>query len=130
MISPGFGEIDLCVVLNSTFEPNGVVGVRRLEVITGVGGRGSWSRDDKARDSVSRVVCRARQRVGGGAALRATAAAGLFVAATGPRRSAGSAGGGRGRVCSGRRHRWRRDTDPATDAVAAGDASRSSLPAS
>ena len=32
-----------------TFEPNGVVGVRRLEVITGVGGRRSWSRDDKAR---------------------------------------------------------------------------------
>ncbi len=32
-----------------TFEPNGTVGVRRLEVITGVGGRRSWSRDDKAR---------------------------------------------------------------------------------
>jgi transposase len=32
-----------------TFDPNGVVGVRRLEVITGVGGRRSWSRDDKAR---------------------------------------------------------------------------------
>ncbi len=32
-----------------TFEPNEVVGVRRLEVITGVGGRRSWSRDDKAR---------------------------------------------------------------------------------
>ena len=32
-----------------TFEPNGIVGVRRLEVITGVGGRRSWSRDDKAR---------------------------------------------------------------------------------
>lgn len=32
-----------------TFEPNGVVGVRRLEVITGVGGRRSWSREDKAR---------------------------------------------------------------------------------
>jgi transposase len=32
-----------------TFEPNGAIGVRRLEVITGVGGRRSWSRDDKAR---------------------------------------------------------------------------------
>ena len=32
-----------------TCEPNGVVGVRRLEVITGIGGRRSWSRDDKAR---------------------------------------------------------------------------------
>ena len=32
-----------------TFEPNGVVGVRRLEVITGVGGRRSWSREDKGR---------------------------------------------------------------------------------
>ena len=32
-----------------TFEPNGIVGVRRLEVITGVGGRRSWSREDKAR---------------------------------------------------------------------------------
>jgi transposase len=32
-----------------TFEPNEVVGVRRLEVITGVGGRRSWSREDKGR---------------------------------------------------------------------------------
>jgi transposase len=32
-----------------TFEPNGVVGIRRLEVITGVGGRRSWSREDKGR---------------------------------------------------------------------------------
>jgi transposase len=32
-----------------TFEPNGSVGVRRLEVITGIGGRRSWSREDKAR---------------------------------------------------------------------------------
>jgi transposase len=32
-----------------TFEPNGVVGVRRLEVITGVGGRRSWSPEDKGR---------------------------------------------------------------------------------
>lgn len=31
------------------FEPNGSVGVRRLEVITGIGGRRSWSRADKAR---------------------------------------------------------------------------------
>jgi transposase len=32
-----------------TFEPNEPLGVRRLEVITGAGGRRSWSRDDKAR---------------------------------------------------------------------------------
>jgi transposase len=32
-----------------TFEPNGVVGVRRLEVITGVGGRRTWSPEDKGR---------------------------------------------------------------------------------
>ena len=32
-----------------TIEPNGVVGIRRLEVITGVGGRHTWSREDKAR---------------------------------------------------------------------------------
>jgi transposase len=32
-----------------TFEPNGVIGVRRVEVITGVGGRRSWSREDKGR---------------------------------------------------------------------------------
>ena len=33
----------------TTFEPNQTVGIRRLEVITGAGGRRSWSRDDKAR---------------------------------------------------------------------------------
>lgn len=33
----------------ATFEPNETVGIRRLEVITGAGGRRSWSRDDKAR---------------------------------------------------------------------------------
>ena len=32
-----------------TFEPKGMVGVRRLEVITGVGGRRAWSHEDKAR---------------------------------------------------------------------------------
>jgi transposase len=32
-----------------TLEPNGVVGIRRLEVITGVGGRRSWSDEDKGR---------------------------------------------------------------------------------
>ncbi len=32
-----------------TFEPSEVVGVRRLEVITGVGGRRSWSHADKGR---------------------------------------------------------------------------------
>ena len=32
-----------------TCEPNGVVGIRRLEVITGVGGRRPWSREDKGR---------------------------------------------------------------------------------
>ena len=32
-----------------TFEPKGLVGVRRLEVITGVGGRRAWSHEDKGR---------------------------------------------------------------------------------
>ena len=32
-----------------TFEPNGVIGVRRLEVITGVGGRRAWRSEDKGR---------------------------------------------------------------------------------
>jgi transposase len=32
-----------------TFETNEAVGVRRLEVITGVGGRRTWSTEDKAR---------------------------------------------------------------------------------
>lgn len=42
-----------------TFEPNGVVGVRRLEVITGVGGRRSWSRNDKARIVAESFAARA-----------------------------------------------------------------------
>ncbi len=42
-----------------TFEPNGVVGVRRLEVITGIGGRRSWSRDDKARIVAESFAARA-----------------------------------------------------------------------
>jgi transposase len=42
-----------------TFDPNGVVGVRRLEVITGVGGRRSWSRDDKARIVAESFAARA-----------------------------------------------------------------------
>ena len=42
-----------------TFEPNGVVGVRRLEVITGVGGRRSWSRDDKGRIVAESFAARA-----------------------------------------------------------------------
>lgn len=42
-----------------TFEPNGVIGVRRLEVITGVGGRRSWSRDDKARIVAESFAARA-----------------------------------------------------------------------
>lgn len=42
-----------------TFEPNGIVGVRRLEVITGVGGRRSWSREDKARIVAESFAARA-----------------------------------------------------------------------
>jgi transposase len=42
-----------------TFEPTGVVGVRRLEVITGVGGRRSWSHDDKARIVAESFAARA-----------------------------------------------------------------------
>ncbi|MBV9552394.1 MAG: transposase [Alphaproteobacteria bacterium] len=32
-----------------TFEPKEIVGVRRLEVITGVGGRRAWSNEEKGR---------------------------------------------------------------------------------
>ena len=32
-----------------TFEPKKMVGIRRLEVITGVGGRRTWSDEDKGR---------------------------------------------------------------------------------
>jgi transposase len=32
-----------------TFEPTEIVGVRRLDVITGVGGRRAWSHEDKGR---------------------------------------------------------------------------------
>ncbi|HYZ39379.1 MAG TPA: transposase [Stellaceae bacterium] len=32
-----------------TFEPKEMVGIRRLEVITGVGGRRAWSHEDKGR---------------------------------------------------------------------------------
>ena len=35
--------------IEPTFEPNGVIGVRRLEVITGVGGRRVWPDADKGR---------------------------------------------------------------------------------
>jgi transposase len=46
-----------------TFEPNGVVGVHRLEVITGVGGRRSWSHDDKARIVAESFAARANVSV-------------------------------------------------------------------
>jgi transposase len=42
-----------------TFEPNGIVGVRRLEVITGVGGRRAWLREDKARVVAESFAARA-----------------------------------------------------------------------
>jgi transposase len=52
----GAGRDDLSVLgdrfvrsFDPTFEPNGVIGVRRLEVITGAGGRRSWSHEDKGR---------------------------------------------------------------------------------
>jgi transposase len=52
----GAGRDDLWVLgdrfvrsFDPTLEPNGVVGIRRLEVITGVGGRRSWSDEDKGR---------------------------------------------------------------------------------
>src|ERR1041384_1589372 len=54
-----------------TFEPNGAVGIRRLEVITGVGGRRSWSRDDKARIIAESFAARANvSAVGGRYGLR------------------------------------------------------------
>ena len=102
-----------------TFEPNGIVGVRRLEVITGVGGRRALSRDDKARIVAESFAARANvSAVARRYGLRPQQV--LCVAAIGPRRSAGSAGGGRDWVCSGRRHRWRSDTAGDNDAVAAG----------
>jgi transposase len=48
MISPVSGD-RFVRSFDPTFEPNGVVGVRRLEVITGVGGRRAWSPEDKGR---------------------------------------------------------------------------------
>ena len=39
-----------------TFEPKEVVGIRRLEVITGVGGRRVWSDEDKRRIVVESFV--------------------------------------------------------------------------
>ena len=101
-----------------TFEPNGVVGVRRLEVITGVGGRRSWSREDKGR-IVAESFAAWRQRIGIGAALRAAAATGLCLAPACPQRGAGTAGRRGGRVCSGHR-RGRRDGTIDTGAVAGG----------
>ena len=42
-----------------TFEPKGMVGVRRLEVITGVGGRRAWSHEDKGRIVAESFAARA-----------------------------------------------------------------------
>jgi transposase len=48
MISAVLGD-RLVRSFDPTFEPKGAVGVRRLEVITGVGGRRVWSDEDKGR---------------------------------------------------------------------------------
>ena len=48
MIFPVWGD-RFVRSFDPTFEPNSSVGVRRLEVITGIGSRRSWSRADKAR---------------------------------------------------------------------------------
>jgi transposase len=48
MISPVLGD-RFVRSFDPTFEPKEVVGVRRLEVITGVGGRRAWSHEDKGR---------------------------------------------------------------------------------
>jgi transposase len=48
MISPVSGD-RFVRSFDPTFDPEGVVGVRRLEVITGVGGRRVWPEEDKGR---------------------------------------------------------------------------------
>jgi transposase len=48
MIIPASGD-RFVRSFDPTFEPEGVVGVRRLEVITGVGGRRVWPDEDKGR---------------------------------------------------------------------------------
>jgi transposase len=48
MISPASGD-RFVRSFDPTFEPKGAVGIRRLEVITGVGGRRVWSDEDKGR---------------------------------------------------------------------------------
>jgi transposase len=48
MISPVLGD-RFVRSFDPTFEPKGMVGIRRLEVITGVGGRRAWSHEDKGR---------------------------------------------------------------------------------
>jgi transposase len=48
MISPASGD-RFVRSFDPTFEPKGAIGVRRLEVITGVGGRRVWSDEDKGR---------------------------------------------------------------------------------
>src|SRR5947207_15993231 len=48
MISPVLGD-RFVRSFDPTFEPKEMVGIRRLEVITGVGGRRAWSHEDKGR---------------------------------------------------------------------------------
>src|ERR1700750_363822 len=48
MISPLLGD-RFVRSFDPTFERKGMVGVHRLEVITGVGGRRAWSPEDKGR---------------------------------------------------------------------------------
>jgi transposase len=47
-ISPVLGD-RFVRSFDPTFEPKEMVGIRRLEVITGVGGRRAWSHEDKGR---------------------------------------------------------------------------------
>src|ERR1041385_2247369 len=87
-----------------TFEPNGAVGIRRLEVISGVGGRRSWSRDDKARIIAESFTARANiSAVARRYGLRPQQVYAWRRLARAGRRAFGR---GRGRVCSGRHHGW------------------------
>jgi hypothetical protein len=76
-----------------------------------------------------RVVCRRSERLGGGAAVWTAAAAGLCLAAAGPRRCVGAAGGRGAGVCAGRTSRRCRQSTPGAARITASAISISTMPA-
>jgi transposase-like protein len=74
-----------------TFEPKEMVGIRRLEVITGVGGRRTWSDEDKGRIVAASFAAAAN--VSAVARQYGLTAAGLCLATAGSRRHPGAAVG-------------------------------------